>query len=89
MPTLNLLATANEIHRSTNMNISKKAIVIVTVTLLGSTIAATQSVSAKGQKETPTPQITEVKTSTTPNKLSENRRGYYDRYNDTWIYFKR
>ncbi|MEN8258069.1 MAG: hypothetical protein ABFS09_09450 [Thermodesulfobacteriota bacterium] len=28
----------------------------------------------------------EMKTSTMPNKFFHNRRGYYDRYNDVWVY---
>lgn len=71
------------------MTILKNTTAILTVAIVVSAFTTAQTVSGKEQKETITTQTTEVKTSTTPNKLLANRRGYYDRYNDTWVYFKK
>ena len=71
------------------MNTTKRNIAAFTAALALVAFTSVGSVSAKEAEEPAVTQKTEVKTSTTPNKFFHNRRGYYDRVEDVWVYFAR
>lgn len=74
------------------MKTTKRNIAVFTAALAVIAFTSVGTVSAKETKETKGPVVTkktEVKTSSIPNKYFHNRRGYYDRYNDVWVYFVR
>lgn len=68
------------------MNSTKRNITIFIVALTALAFTSIGTVSAEEAKETVIRDATEVKTSTIPNKLFHNRRGFYDRINDVWVY---
>lgn len=71
------------------MNTFKRTVAAFTVALVATAFSTVSSVSAEETKKPTEIKTHQVKTSTAPNKLFKNRRGYYDRYNDTWVYFTR
>ena len=72
------------------MTTSLKAVATFTAALVATVLTTATTVSAETTKQPVTvKKEVKVKTSTAPNKLFKNRRGYYDRYNDTWVYFVR
>ena len=68
------------------MKTTKRYIAAFTAALALVAFTSVGSVSAAEDKKPVISQETEWKTSTSPNNLFKNRRGYYDRYNDVWVY---
>lgn len=71
------------------MNTFTRTVAALTVALVATAFTTVTTVSAEEAQNPVEIKTVKTKTSTTPNKLFKNRRGYYDRYNDTWVYFVR
>jgi hypothetical protein len=71
------------------MNTTKRNIAVFSAALAALTFTSVGTVSAQEAKEPVVSNKTVVKTSTTANKNFHNRRGYYDRFNDVWVYVAR
>jgi hypothetical protein len=71
------------------MNTFTKTVAALTVVLVATAFTTVTTVSAEEAQKPVEIKTVKTKTSTAPNKLFKNRRGYYDRYNDTWVYFVR
>lgn len=68
------------------MKTLKKNIAIFTAAFAALAFISVGSVSAEEATKPVIRETKEVRTSTTANKNFHNRRGYYDRVNDVWVY---